>query len=51
MTDDDTAKVDASARADTPKISDASNDSKINNPKIDVKIGMRKLCTVAIALS
>ena len=45
MTDTDTAKVDANAKAD------ASDASKIDTPKIDVKIGIVKPCDVAIILS
>ena len=48
MTDNDMAKVDANTKADTP---DASDASKINTPKINVKRGIGKSCAVAIALS
>ena len=48
MADTDAAKVDANAKADAP---DASDCSKIDNLKIDVKRGIGKPCTVAIALS
>ena len=47
MADADEAKIDVNAKADTPDAFDASN---IDTPNINVKIGMRKLCTVAIAL-
>ena len=42
MTDTDVAKVDTNAKADNPDASNASNASKIDTPKIDVKIGILK---------
>ena len=45
MKDANAAKVDANAKAD------ASDASKIDTPKIDVKIGIVKPCDVAIILS
>ena len=44
----DTAKVDMNAKSDAPGASDAS---QIDTPKINVKIGIVKPYTVAIALS
>ena len=48
MIDSDTAKVDANAKVHPP---DASDASEIKTSRIDVKRGIGKLCTVAIALS
>ena len=47
MTDADAAKIGANAKSDA---SDASNASNIDTPKIDVKRGIGKLCTVVIEL-
>ena len=48
MTYSDAAKVSVNAKADTP---DASNASNMDTPKINVKIGIVKPCTIAISLS
>ena len=50
-TESDTAKVDTSAKSDAPDASNASDGSKINNPKIYVEKGIGKPCAVAILLS
>ena len=47
MTDYDTVKADVNAKSDA---SDASNASKINTPKIDVKRGIIEPCAATIAL-
>ena len=44
----DVAKVDANAKADAPNASDSS---KINTPKINVKRGIGKPCIIVITLS
>ena len=44
------AKVDVNLKSDDPEASGASNGSNIDTPNINVKIGMRKPCAVAIAL-
>ena len=52
--DADTTKVDANAKDDAPDASDtydASGDSKIDTPKINVKRRIGKPYAVAIALS
>ena len=48
IADTDAAKVDVNAKADAPDASGASNTDTI---KIDVKRGIGKPCTVAIAMS
>ena len=50
MTDADADKVDVNAKSDAPDASDASNGSKIDNPKINVKRGIGKPCAVPITL-
>ena len=48
MADTYTVKVDVNAKAYAP---DASDDSKIKKPKIDVKRGIEIPCAIAIVLS
>ena len=48
MTDTDASKVDANAKSDAPNASDGS---KIGAPKIHVKRGIVRPCSVAIVLS
>ena len=43
MTDADAAKVDVNGKSDAPGASDASDSSKIDNTKINVKRGIVKL--------
>ena len=50
MTDADADKVDVNAKSDAPDASDASNGSKIDNPKINVKRGIGKRYAVPITL-
>ena len=48
ISDADTTKFDENAKSNSP---DASSASKIDTPKIDVKIGIGKPCAVAMTLS
>ena len=50
MSDADVAKVDANAKADAPNPSEASDGSKINTPKINVKRGIGKTFAIVIAM-
>ena len=51
MIDSDSGKVNVNTKADTSEASDASNGSKIDTTKIDVKRGIGKSCAVTIPLA
>ena len=50
MTDSEASNIDTNAKADAPNASGTSDGSNNDTPKIDVKIGIGNMCTIAITL-